>query len=245
MSSEPETQTERAGKLTELESRLRHTFSDLELLETALRHSSYANEHPGLESNERLEFLGDTVIGLVVGDALFRTQPDWQEGELTRGLHHLVDKAACARQARDLHLGALLELGRTEEQSEGGEKDSILANAFEAVMGALFIDGSLSCVKAFLGSIYAEQWQAESTPADRDAKTRLQESLMAEHGSFPSYELTADTGVEGAENRFTSSVVHEGHVLGQGVGRTKRGAEFEAARMALAARPGLSEAKSS
>ena len=244
MSSEAGIPAERAESLAELEGRLGHTFSDPELLETALRHSSYANEHPGLESNERLEFLGDAVIGLVVGDALFRAQPDWQEGELTRGLHHLVDKPACARQARELHLGPLLELGRTEEQSGGGEKDSILANAFEAVMGALFLDGNLSSVRAFVESIYAEQWQAEGTPADRDAKTRLQESLMAEHGSFPSYELTGDTGVEGDEKRFTASVVHEGQILGQGVGRTKRGAEFEAARMALANRPGPSEEKS-
>ncbi|MEE3326993.1 MAG: ribonuclease III [Myxococcota bacterium] len=229
-------ESERKRALNRLQERLGHTFNDPEILETALRHSSFANERPGLESNERLEFLGDAVIGLVIGDALFRTQRDWQEGELTRGLHRLVDKPACATQARSLELGGLLKLGRTEEQSGGATKESILADAFEAVMGALFLDGSLGVVTAFLESTYAEHWRPGGSPAERDAKTRLQESLMAEHGTFPRYELISDTGVEGAENRFTSSVIHEGETLGQGVGRTKRGAEFEAARTALAHR---------
>lgn len=224
----------RAERLTSLQERLGHTFADPELLETALRHSSYANERPGLESNERLEFLGDAVIGLVVGEALFRSQPEWQEGELTRGLHQLVDKPACAQQAREMGLGALLRLGRTEEQSEGAQKDSILANAFEAVLGALFLDGNLSVVSAFLDDLYAEHWQGGGAPVERDAKTRLQELLMAEHGSFPTYELISDTGVEGSEDRFTSRVIHCDRTLGQGVARTKRGAEFEAARQALA-----------
>lgn len=236
---------ERRAGLSELEGRLLHTFSDIRILQTALRHSSYANEHPGLESNERLEFLGDAVIGLVVADALYQAQPDWQEGELTRGLHQLVDKVACAQQARHLRLGPLLELGRTEAQSGGAEKDSILADAFEAVMGALFLDGHVRAVMTFLESVYADQWQAAGAPAERDAKTRLQESLMAESGSFPTYELVADTGVEGADNRFTSSVVHQGQTLGQGVGRTKRGAEFEAARMVLAKREESREAGAS
>ena len=223
-----------ADRLTLLQDRLGHSFRDAELLQTALRHSSYANERAGLQSNERLEFLGDAGIGLVVGEALFRSQPEWQEGELTRGLHQLVDKPACARLARALELGSLLRLGRTEEQSEGAQKDSILANAFEAVMGALFLDGGLSAVRAFLEKTYQEHWQPGGMPAERDAKTRLQELMMAESGSFPSYELISDSGIEGAENRFTSNVIHEGRTLAQGVGRTKRGAEFEAARAALA-----------
>ncbi len=226
-------ETERAAALARLEKRLGYSFEDPELLRTALRHSSYANEKGEDESNERLEFLGDAVIGLVIGDMLFRAQPDWQEGELTRGLHRLVDKDACARLARSLKLGELLELGRTEEQSDGANKKSILADAFEAVMGALFLDGGLAAVTSFCADAYSQEWQQGMPAAERDAKTRLQETVMARFGDFPRYELIADSEIEGAEERFTSRVFLHQETLGTGVGRTKRGAEFEAARRAL------------
>jgi len=223
--------------LAALEKRLGHSFQDPELLRTALRHSSHANEHATGESNERLEFLGDAVIGLVIGEMLFRAQPDWQEGELTRGLHRLVDKAGCAKLARALGLGALLELGRTEEQSDGANKDSILANAFEAVMGALFLDGGLAAVTSFSLDAYSHEWEQGMPPAERDAKTLLQERVMAQHGAFPRYELVSDSRIEGAEQRFTSRVLFQEETLGTGRGRTKRGAEFEAARRALEGLP--------
>lgn len=233
----PDRERERAFALAELEKRLGHSFEEPELLRTALRHSSHANENAEGESNERLEFLGDAVIGLVIGDMLFRAQPDWQEGELTRGLHRLVDKDGCAKLARSLGLGSLLELGRTEEQSEGANKDSILANAFEAVMGALFLDGGLVAVTSFCLDAYSQEWHKDMPPAERDAKTLLQESIMAQYGTFPRYELVSDSEVEGAEERFTSRVLLDDEILGTGIGRTKRGAEFEAARRALEALP--------
>ena len=233
--------SERAAALTKLEKRLGHSFEDPELLRTALRHSSYANETGEGESNERLEFLGDAVIGLVIGDMLFRAQADWQEGELTRGLHRLVDKDACAKLARSLELGELLELGRTEEQSDGANKKTILADAFEAVMGALFLDGGLAAVESFSVVAYAGEWQEGMPAAERDAKTRLQESVMARFGAFPRYELIGDSEVEGAEERFTSRVFLHEETLGTGVGRTKRGAEFEAARRALEVLSGTEE----
>jgi ribonuclease III len=231
----------RAAALAALEKRLGHSFQEPELLRTALRHSSHANENAEGESNERLEFLGDAVIGLVIGEMLFRAQPGWQEGELTRGLHHLVDKAGCAKLARSLELGALLELGRTEEQSDGANKDSILANAFEAVMGALFLDGGLAAVTSYSVDAYSQEWPQGMPPAERDAKTLLQERVMAQYGAFPRYELISDSAVEGAEERFTSRVLLREETMGIGRGRTKRGAEFDAARRALEALPGPGE----
>ncbi len=215
-----------------LEERLGHHFSNTSLLDTALRHSSYANEHPGLESNERLEFLGDAVIGLVVGELLYSNQPHWQEGELTRGLHRLVDKPACASLARKLHIGPYLELGRTERQSNGADKDSILADALEAILGAVFLDGGLAAVRNFIERAYVKEISEDARPVERDIKTRLQEHAMATFGEFPKYELQSDSQIEGADERFTVCVFVDQKVYGTGVGRTKRAAEFEAAQIA-------------
>jgi len=218
--------------LEEFERALGHRFRDRQLLEIALQHSSYANEAPDRTSNERLEFLGDAVIGLVVAQLLYRAQPDWQEGELTRGLHRLVDKQAFAALARRLDLGSQLRLGRTEQQSAGAEKDSILANAMEAVVGALYLDAGLPAVETLVQAVYGKALSTEAPPTERDVKTRLQEAVMARHGEFPDYELEFDSGIEGDEERFGSRVLVCGEVYGRGVGRTKRAAEFKAARAA-------------
>jgi ribonuclease-3 len=224
---------ERAADLQSLEARLQYCFRDPTLLETALRHSSFANETPGVESNERLEFLGDAVIGLVVAHLLFDANAAWREGDLTRGLHRLVDRRSLAQQGRALDLGAHLLLGRTEQSSGGREKPSILADALEAVIGAIFLDGGLDPVRELAGRLFSDSLGADSPRVERDPKTRFQEAIMAKFGEFPSYSLEADTGVEGDDLRFRICVCVGEESWGQGVGRTKRAAERAAAEQGL------------
>jgi ribonuclease-3 len=216
-----------------LEARLHYVFSDRSLLERALSHSSHANESPDGESNERLEFLGDAVIGLVVAHLLFEANPDWREGDLTRGLHSLVDRRSLAEQAKALDLGTHLRLGRTERQSRGHEKESILADAMEALLGAIYIDGGLEPVTVLARALFADSLEGDSPGVERDPKTRFQESIMAEFGYFPSYELEGDSGVEGDDARFHVRVLVGDESWGSGVGRTKRAAERIAAECGL------------
>lgn len=219
--------------LERLESVLGHRFTRRDLLEKALQHASHAHEHDGVESNERLEFLGDAVLGLVVADALYRMKPDWQEGELTRALHSVVEGRSLARIASEMDLGAWLKLGRTERQSSGERKPSILADALEAVVGALFLDGGLPVASAFVERVFASALAADAEPVGRDPKTELQERLMAEEGEFPRYRVSEDSGIEGDDERFTIEVVLREAPLARGIGRTKRAAERQAARAAL------------
>lgn len=222
--------------LARLEEILGHRFARPELLATALRHASYAHEAGLAESNERLEFLGDAVIGLVVAHALYEAHPHWREGELTRALHGVVEARALARLAREIDLGAALALGRTERASDGQEKASILANGMEAVLGALFVDGGLEAVRRFVQSRFARELSQDSAPVARDPKTELQERTMAEVGSFPIYQVVADSGIEGDDRRFTVEVSLAGVPLARATDRTKRAAEREAARTALVQR---------
>ncbi len=231
----------RAGVIARLEGTLSHRFARPELLETALCHASFAHEaglrgEAGSESNERLEFLGDAVLGLVVADALYAAHPHWQEGELTRGLHALVEARSLARLAREIELGEALALGRTEHSSGGAQKASILADAMEAVIGALYLDGGLEAVRRFFLARFGEALARDSAPVARDPKTELQERTMAEVGVFPTYRLVADSAIEGDDRRFTVEVLLAGEPLGRATDRTKRAAEREAARAALARR---------
>ncbi len=216
----------------DLERVLDHSFADRTLLETALTHASHANEE-GLDSdNERLEFLGDSVVGMVAAQLLYRAHPDWREGELTRALHQLVDRRGLAALARELELGSYLQLGRTEIRSGGREKDSILADGMEAVLGALYIDGGLDPVERFARRHFAEALSAEAKPVARDPKTRFQEWVMSTFGVFPTYRVVADSEVEGDKDRFTSEVYIHDRSIATGVGRSKREAERRAARRA-------------
>ncbi|MBK7947513.1 MAG: ribonuclease III [Deltaproteobacteria bacterium] len=232
--SEPEA---RALVHARLEQILGHRFANPELLETALRHASHAHEagggEGGGESNERLEFLGDAVLGLVVAHALYAARPDWREGDLTRALHALVDARSLARLARELELGGVLLLGRTERSSGGHEKASILADAMEAVLGALYLDGGLEAVERFLRARFGEAFEAGGSKVARDPKTELQERTMAAVGCVPTYRLVVDSGIEGDDQRFTIEVCLRGEVLARATDRTKRAAEREAAQSAL------------
>ncbi len=231
--------------LASLEQALGHDFADRGLLEQALTHSSYANElraGPGgseavvSDDNQRLEFLGDSIIGMVAAQLLYRAHPDWREGELTRALHQLVERRGLAALARSLDLGSHLRLGRTELQSDGHRKDTILADAMEAVLGALYLDAGIEAVEDFARRSFAQALETGAKPVDLDPKTRFQEWVMAEFGVFPTYRTVTDSGVEGDESRFESEVVIGDRPIARGVGRSKREAERSAAEDAYANR---------
>jgi len=219
--------------LDRLEALLGHRFESRALLEMAIRHASWAHEQGDLESNERLEFLGDAVLGLVVASSLYRTKPDWQEGALTRALHAMVEGRSLARVGRALGLGGFLRLGRTELSSGGRDKPSILANSVEALIGALYLDGGLLAASAFIERVFAPSLAEDAGPVGRDPKTELQERLMEREGEFPTYRLLGDSEIEGDEERFRVAVELRGVPLAEGLGRTKRSAERRAARTAL------------
>ncbi len=217
----------------ELEDHLGYRFRDRALLENALQHSSYANERDDVASNERLEFLGDSILGLAVAHALYEAHPDWNEGDLTLALQNLVDAKSLAKLAERWELGSYLRLGRTEQQSKGGQKPGILADAVEAVLGAIYLDGGLEPVAGLVREVIRDRLEPGAAPTRRDPKTRLQEWVMAQTGNFPTYSCVGDSEVEGDEQRFTVEVHVEGESWGEGVGRSKRLAERAAASAAL------------
>jgi ribonuclease-3 len=200
-------------------------------LARALAHRSWCAETEGAESNERLEFLGDAVLGLVVTDHLFLTYPDLPEGELAKVRASVVNSAALAEVAADLDIGAALLLGKGEDQSGGREKPSILADAMEAVIGAVYLDGgwdaSAELVMGLLGERIEE---AAAGPGGQDYKTRLQELSAHRFEHLPKYEVH-DDGPDHAK-RFYAKVTLGGEVQGNGEGRSKKQAEQAAARVA-------------
>lgn len=229
---------ERSAVLDRLEAALGYRFETRALLENALRHSSYTHERAaekdaGVENNERLEFLGDAVLAVAVAHSLYVAKPDWREGDLTRALHALVEGRSLEKLARSFEVGAAIELGRTERQSGGREKPSILENTMEAIVGAIYLDGGLDAVTHFIERSFGESLAADAPPVRRDPKTEFQERVMAIVGEFPAYHVVDDSLVEGDENRFTLEVVVEGRPLARGVGRTKRAGERLAAEAAL------------
>ena len=222
--------SEPAPDLAALEAALGHRFTDRALLETALVHASHAHESADVASNERLEFLGDAVLDLAVARLLFDAHPDWSEGELTRTRAGLVNRSALATCARQIGLGPHLRLGRTERTSSGAEKGTILADAFEAVLGALYLDAGIAPVVALVERLQGEAIHRE---AQRDPKTLFQEWAHARLRETPSYETLRDSGVDDDAERFTVVVRVAGRVFGEGQGRSKRSAELAAARGAL------------
>jgi ribonuclease III len=217
----------------ELEAALGHHFEDATLLRRALTHPSFANESGLRESNERLEFLGDAVLGLVVAHLLYESHPDWTEGELTRARHALVNMRALAGLAREMSLGKHVRLGRSEQRTGGAEKDSILSDLFEALVGAIYLDAGTAPVRALVRARFEVALKAGAPPPERDPKTQLQEWAQAHFRCVPTYHDVADSGVENDEGRFVVEVRVAERALGEGVGRTKRQAEREAAMAAL------------
>jgi len=223
--------TERAPDAALFE-RLGHDFDDPQLLMTALTHASAAFERDGTRGNERLEFLGDAVLDLVVARLLFTLHPDWREGDLTRARSAVVNTRALARQARALGLPEYLVLGKTERRSGGEGKERVLANLFEAVIGAIYLDGGLEPVFGLVERCFGETLAGDAT-LQRDPKTRFQEWAHAERRETPRYVVLDDSGVEEAEDRFRVAVTLEGEAWAEGQGRSKRTAERAAALAAL------------
>jgi len=211
------------------------TFRNLSLLEQALVHRSYLNENPdfALPSNERLEFLGDSLLGFVIAEGLYSDFPDLSEGEMTRLRAALVRKETLARLAGSLGFGAYLYLGRGEEASGGRNKQSTLAGVFEAVIGAILMDQGLAVAKGFLLRLFeGEISNVIEEKLIADYKSRLQEIIQARHHVTPLYRTIREVGPDHAKE-FTVEVIVGDSVIGRGHGKSKRLAEMEAARDAL------------
>jgi ribonuclease-3 len=241
--------------LTELEAALGHGFATPELLVRALTHRSLANQmHSSNQQmqdeafpsdNERLEFLGDAVLGLVVGEALFLSHPEWQEGELTRVRAQLVSRQHMAKVAKAIALGDHLRLSRGEDRSGLRRKSTVLSNTMEAVIGALFLDGGLESVRVFArryvigDAVERLAEQLRSGAALGNYKSALQERLQAERAGAPVYRVKSESGPDHrkrflVEVRLKSAEGEPGKPLARGTGTTKKIAEQDAARRALA-----------
>lgn len=220
--------------MEELEEKLGYRFHDGGLLEKALTHSSYANENKskGETSNERLEFLGDSVLGMVVADHLFRSHPDMPEGELTRTRAALVCEESLVEVARKLRLGRYLKLGRGEDAGGGRERPSIQADAVEAVIAAVYLDGGIGSARKLITQFILTDNGREQEGAIRDFKTALQELVQRESGQVLVYRLLGERGPDHAK-RFSVEVALNGNPVGAGEGRSKKEAEQNAARAAI------------
>ena len=222
--------------MQELEKKLNYSFRNPALLSEALSHSSYANEHRSahLSSNERLEFLGDSVLGFVTAEYLFTRHPDLPEGDLTRIRAALVCEQSLYEVARKLDLGRYLKLGRGEEAGGGRERTSILADATEAVFAAVYLDGGIAAASELIHRVLlcAEREEAVEERR-RDYKTALQELVQRQADQTLTYRMVGEQGPDHAKV-FSAEVLLNGVALGSGTGHSKKEAEQAAARSALA-----------
>ncbi|OGN90327.1 MAG: ribonuclease III [Chloroflexi bacterium RBG_13_46_14] len=210
-------------------------FRDISLLEKSLVHRSYLNENQGVESdsNERLEYLGDAVLGFIVAEKLYRDFPDYDEGRMTRLRSVLVRRETLARISRSINLGEYLFLGKGEDTSGGRNKSANLACALEAVIGAVYLDQGMVKTRKMVIKLLAEEWQkAIKKPAAIDYKSRLQELIQSREQRIPSYQVTGASGPDHIKT-FSVEVRLGNQVLGSGSGKSKKEAETEAARQAL------------
>jgi len=222
---------ERPCPLPLLEEKVGYQFKNESLLRQALHHRSFVAEHSGIESNERLEFLGDAVLGIIITDVLFRRWPDLPEGALAKARAAVVSSEFLAEAAARYQLGDFLALGKGEETSGGREKPSILADALEALIGALYLDGGIEAAKEFV-IILVDGRLADAVTGEgsKDYKTRLQEASAQRWSQLPVYTVQAH-GPDHAKH-FEAEVVLNGISAGSGNGRSKKQAEQAAARAA-------------
>ena len=219
--------------LKDLEAAIGYRFKNISLLQNALAHSSYANErwHSSLMSNERLEFLGDSILGMLVADHLYRNFPDRPEGELTRMRADMVCERALAAVAGKIGLGEHLLLGKGEEAGGGRGRDSILADAVESVIAASYLDGGMEAAKQFV-----DRFVLVNVPHaklhNRDYKTTLQELVQQKKNQTIAYVLVDESGPD-HDKQFTVELTINGQSVGQGVGTSKKRAEQDAARVAF------------
>ena len=219
--------------IKELEAAIGYQFHNISLLQNALTHSSYANErwHNSLLSNERLEFLGDSILGMLVAEYLFRTFPDRPEGELTRMRADMVCEKTLAAVANSIHLGDHLLLGHGEEQGGGRSRNSILADAMESVIAACFLDGGMEAALRFIKRFILVEVPVTKLH-NADYKTQLQELVQQKRNQVLSYTLAGETGPD-HDKQFEVEVSLNGNVVGRGKGSSKKRAEQDAARAAI------------
>lgn len=214
-----------------LEKNIGVRFGDKSILETALTHRSYLNEHRDIsENNERLEFLGDAVLELIVSDFLYVTYPDRPEGELTSFRSALVKTDSLALSAKDLEIGKYIRMSKGEEDSGGREKDYLLANTFEAVLGAIYLDQGYGICREFISkTLFPKIEQIVEYRLDIDSKTKMQEMAQSVFKLTPTYEVIKEEGPD--HNKiFTVVVKLDEKIVGQGEGGSKQKAEEQAAR---------------
>jgi ribonuclease-3 len=224
----------RAAALDALARRLAHRFADPALLDRALTHASYANEAgPGFRDNEALEFLGDAVLGLAVSDLLHRSDPEGDEGSKTRMRAHLVSERSLARHAESLGLPGLLRLGRGEEKTGGRHKTALWADGYEAVVAALFLDGGFEAARRFVEQDFGADIAELPRGAIVDHKSALQEMLQAHGQAVPEYALVGEVGPS-HRRLFRIECRIAGRAVSMGEGHSKKEAQQEAARTALA-----------
>lgn len=220
-------------RLAEIESRAGYRFANMAYLQTALCHSSYANEN-GCPNNERLEFLGDAVLELCVSDELYRRFPDAREGELTSLRSGLVNSATLALKARAIGLAEALLLGKGEESQGGRQKQSVLEDAFEAFLGAVYLDGGFECARNVLDAIFRDIWPVcINGGPKKDAKTLLQEISLQTLGGLPDYRRLESSGPEHAKVFKVLLLLPDGREF-RAQGSSNRKAEHAAAHLALA-----------
>ena len=221
--------------IKDLENAIGYRFQNIQLLQNALTHSSYANErwHNSLLSNERLEFLGDSILGMLVAEYLYRNFPDRPEGELTRMRADMVCEKALSVVANQIGLGSHLLLGRGEEQGGGRNRESILADAVESVIAACYLDGGMEAAEKFVKTFVLTRVPVTKLN-NADYKTMLQEMVQQKRNQVLSYTLVGETGPD-HEKKFVIELTLNGVVVGRGEGTSKKRAEQDAARVALEA----------
>ncbi len=225
----------RSSTYQELEATLEYDFTEPDRLRAALTHRSFANERPGegFVDNERLEFLGDAVLDLVVGHLLMDLCPDLSEGELSMTRSQVVSEAGLAAVARDVGLGAWLYLGKGESRSGGRDKPSILAGAFEAVVAAVYLDGGFDAARQLVSRFFARRLESIDLATSGDFKTRLQEVVQSRGQAAPTYAVTGEYGPD--HDKSFEVVVRLGdRDLAHARGKSKKSAEQRAAAAALA-----------
>ncbi|MBQ5810724.1 MAG: ribonuclease III [Clostridia bacterium] len=219
--------------LNEFEKKINYKFKNIALLQRALTHSSYANEcKDGRASNERLEFLGDSVLSIVVSDHIFRSFTNRPEGELTKLRANLVCERSLAAYAREIDLGEYLMLGRGEKLTGGDKRDSILSDAFEAVIAAIYLDGGLEAAAEHIMRFVSADLSDGVAGSFVDYKTLLQEKVQRSREGRVEYILVKEEGPDHMKS-FTVQAVVDGKVVGEGVGQNKKKAEQLAAKQAL------------
>ncbi len=223
-------------KLSIFEEKINFKFNNIDILINALTHSSYANEHKGkyYEHNERLEFLGDSVLNIIVSDYIYKKYPYYPEGELTKLRAAIVCESSLAFISRQINLGEYLILGKGEETTGGRERDSVLADAFEALLGGIYLDGGLEKAKEFFINIFKKNvvFLEEEKDLFFDYKTKFQEIFQKKFGSKIEYTIEKEEGPD-HDKVFYVDVVVDNKILGRGLGKNKKEAEQMAAKEAL------------